>query len=86
AFVGMFFTVDLLTAVLAGSVLGIGWAGMMATNDLVVARVLDADAARHGEHREGLFLSAFGVFGRLSGGVTGLALASLGVFFGYNSG
>ena len=86
AFVGMFFTVDLLTAVLAGAVLGVGWAGMMATNDLVVARVLDADAARHGEHREGLFLSAFGVFGRLSDGVAGIALASLGVFFGYTSG
>lgn len=86
SFVAMFFATGLLSAVAAGIVMGMGWSGMMATNDLVVARVLDADAARTGEHREGLFLSAFGVFGRLNGAVTGLALASLGVFFGYNSG
>lgn len=86
SFAVMFFADDLLSAIVAGVVMGMGWSGMMATNDLVVARVLDADAARTGEHREGLFLSAFGVFGRLNGAVTGLALASLGVFFGYNSG
>ncbi|WP_235019886.1 MFS transporter [Ruania rhizosphaerae] len=85
-FVALFFATDLLTGILAGVVLGLGWSGMLATNDLIVARVLDGDAARHGEHREGLFLSAFGFFGRLNGVVTGLALTSLGVFFGYNSG
>lgn len=86
SFAVMFFASDLLSAIVAGVVMGMGWSGMMATNDLVVARVLDADAARTGEHREGLFLSAFGVFGRLNGAVTGLALVSLGIFFGYNSG
>lgn len=85
-FAVMFFASDLLSALGAAVVMGMGWSGMMATNDLVVARVLDADAARTGEHREGLFLSAFGVFGRLNGAITGLALASLGIFFGYNSG
>lgn len=77
---------SLPAALAAGAVLGLGWAGMMATNDLVVARVLDRDAARHRLHREGLFLSAFGVFGRLNGAVSGLALASLGALFGYYSG
>lgn len=85
-FVALFLAFDLVTGIFAGVVLGIGWAGMLATNDLIVARVLDGDAATHGEHREGLFLSAFGFFGRLNGVVTGLALTSLGVFFGYNSG
>jgi glycoside/pentoside/hexuronide:cation symporter, GPH family len=82
----LFFAVDLVTAAAAGLLVGVGWSGMLATNDLIVARVLDIDAARNGEHREGLFLSAFGFFGRLNGIVTGLALTSLGVFFGYNSG
>ncbi|WP_262496091.1 MFS transporter [Nonomuraea sp. SYSU D8015] len=85
-FAALFFATDLLTAIAAGMLVGAGWSGMLATNDLIVARVLDADAARNGEHREGLFLSAFGFFGRLNGIVTGLALTSLGVFFGYNSG
>lgn len=86
SFAALFFAFDLWSAIAAGVLVGIGWSGMLATNDLIVARVLDLDAARHGEHREGLFLSAFGFFGRLNGVVTGLALTSLGIFFGYNSG
>jgi GPH family glycoside/pentoside/hexuronide:cation symporter len=86
SFVALFFATDLVTALLAGVLVGAGWSGMLATNDLITARVLDADAASHGQHREGLFLSAFGFFGRLNSIVTGLALTSLGVFFGYNSG
>ncbi len=86
SFVGLYLARDLLTAVLAGVLLAVGWSGMLATNDLLVARVLDADAAAHGTHREGLFLSAFGVLGRLNGAVTGLAAASLPVLFGYVSG
>ncbi|MDA0632737.1 MFS transporter [Nonomuraea sp. MCN248] len=86
SFAALFLANDLLTALAAGVLVGAGWSGMLATNDLIVARVLDADAARNREHREGLFLSAFGFFGRLNGVVTGLALTSLGVFFGYNSG
>ncbi|WP_262380179.1 MFS transporter [Nonomuraea sp. PA05] len=86
SFAALFFATDLLTAIAAGVLVGAGWSGMLATNDLIVARVLDADATRNGEHREGLFLSAFGFFSRLNGIVTGLALTSLGVFFGYNSG
>lgn len=86
SFAGLFFANSLVTAMVAGAVVGLGWSGMLATNDLVVARVLDADAAAHGEHREGLFLSAFGFFGRLNGVLIGLSLTSLGVFFGYNSG
>jgi glycoside/pentoside/hexuronide:cation symporter, GPH family len=52
----------------------------------VIARVLDADAARHGTHRSGLFLAAFGVLGRLNGLVTAGALLSLAAIFGYRSG
>lgn len=86
SFAVLFFANSLVTAIAAGALVGVGWSGMLATNDLIVARVLDADAARNGHHREGLFLSAFGFFGRLNGIVTGLALTSLGVYFGYNSG
>lgn len=86
SFVALFFANSLLTAILAGVLVGVGWSGMLATNDLVVARVLDGDAVAHGTHREGLFLSAFGVVGRLNGAVTGWALASLTLFFGYSSG
>ncbi|QDP98964.1 MFS transporter [Microlunatus elymi] len=86
SFIGLFLAHGLVTALAAGVLVGAGWSGMLANNDLIVARVLDNDAERNGEHREGLFLSAFGTFGRLNGIVSGLALTSLGVFFGYNSG
>ncbi|WP_346433923.1 MFS transporter [Nonomuraea composti] len=86
SFAGLFLATDLATGIAAGVLVGAGWSGMLATNDLIVARVLDVDASRNGEHREGLFLSAFGFFSRLNGVVTGLALTSLGLLFGYNSG
>lgn len=85
-FVPLWFADTLLQAVLAGAILGVGYSGMLASNDLVIARVLDEDAARHGERREGMFLAAFGFFGRLSAVVSGAALASLGPLFGYWSG
>jgi len=86
SFVPLFLATSLWTALPAGLLLGAGWSGMLATNDLVIARVLDHDAHVHGQHREALFLSAFGVLGRLNGALGGLALASLGFFFGYYSG
>lgn len=85
-FVPLYFAHDLVTAILAGLCVGVGYGGMLASNDLVIARVLDEDTALHGAHREGIFLAAFGFFGRLSGAVTGAALASLGALFGYYSG
>lgn len=85
-FVPLYLATDLVGALLAGVVIAAGWSGLLVTNDLVVARVLDEDARRHGQHREGLFLSAFGVFNRLNGIVTGLSLALLGSLFGYYSG
>ena len=41
---------------------------------------------RHGQHREGLFLSAFGFFSRITGATAGIGLGSLGFLFGYYSG
>lgn len=86
SFIPMFFASSVLTAILAGLVVAFGYSGMLATNDLVIARVLDADAVTHGVHREGVFLSAFGVLGRINGVVVSVALASLSLFFGYDSG
>lgn len=82
-----FFLADSLPSAIVGlGVVAVGWSGLLATNDLIQARVLDADVRRHGQHREGLFLAAFGFFSRLSGASAGLGLGSLGFFFGYYSG
>ncbi|GMA30095.1 MFS transporter [Litorihabitans aurantiacus] len=86
AFLPIYLADSLLTAVLAGLCIAVGYSGVLATNDLIMARVLDDDARRHGVHREGIFLSAFGVLGRLNGLIVAGALASLTVVFGYRSG
>jgi GPH family glycoside/pentoside/hexuronide:cation symporter len=85
-FVPLFFARTLLEATLAGCVVAIGWSALLATNDLIQARLLDHDAHVNGEHREGLYLSAFGIFSRVTGALNGVALAALGVWFGYWSG
>lgn len=85
-FIPLYFANSLLTAIAAGGLLAVGWSGLMATNDLIQARLLDEDARRTGLHREGIYLSAFGFFGRLSGMANGLVVASLGWLFGYYSG
>ncbi|MGM0384986.1 MAG: MFS transporter [Actinomycetota bacterium] len=85
-FVPLFFARTLLEATLAGCVVAAGWSGLLATNDLVQARLLDQDARVNGQHREGLYLSAFGIFSRVTGALNGVALALLGVWFGYWSG
>lgn len=85
-FVPLFFARTLVEAILAGCVVAAGWSGLLATNDLVQARLLDQDARVNGQHREGLYLSAFGIFSRVTGALNGVALALLGVWFGYWSG
>ena len=85
-FVPLFFARTLLEAAAAGTVVAAGWSGLLATNDLIQARLLDQDARVTGQHREALYLSAFGIFSRLTGALNGAALALLGSWFGYWSG
>ena len=85
-FVPFYFATSLVTAMAGLGIVAIGWSGLLATNDLIQARVVDDDVRRHGQHREGLFLSAFGIFSRLTGATAGLGLGSLGLLFGYYSG
>lgn len=85
-FVALFLARSLGAAIAAGMVLGVGYSALLATNDLIIARVLDEDARRSGQHREAMFLAGFGFFGRLSGVVQAAALWSIALFFGYESG
>lgn len=73
-------------AIGAASIIAIGWSGLLSSNDLIQARILDADARKYGVHREGIFMSAFGIFGRLTGALGGVALTTLGLIYGYYSG
>ncbi|MGC5617031.1 MFS transporter [Georgenia sp. Z1491] len=86
SFLPLWFVTSVPLAVVAAAVVGVGYGGVLATTDLVTARVLDRDARLTGLHREGVFLGTFGVFARLTGALGGLALATLEPLFGYVSG
>src|SRR5699024_7619643 len=76
----------LATAIAIGALGGFGYSGVMATMDLIVARLLDEDMARTGHRREGMFLAAFGFFNRLDAWVKSLAFLAVAALFGYQSG
>jgi len=67
-------------------VIGLGYAGVLATVDLIVARLLDADTAAHGIRRESMFLAGFGLLNQLSGFAQSLGFLLVAVLFGYHSG
>ena len=77
---------SLATAIVFGALVGLGYSGVMATMDLIVARLLDEDTARTGVRREGMFLSAFGFFNRLNAAVKSLAFLAVFALFGFQSG
>lgn len=84
--VPMYFASSLLTAIAAGAFVGLGYSGVIASVDLVIARIIDADAARTGLRREGMFIAAFGFFNRLGGVLKSLAFLAIVALFGFVSG
>lgn len=77
---------SLATAIAYGLLVGLGYSGVMATMDLIVARLLDEDTARTGQRREGMFLAAFGFFNRLNAAFIGLAFLLVEARYGFISG
>jgi GPH family glycoside/pentoside/hexuronide:cation symporter len=84
--VPMYFASSLPSAMVAGAFVGLGYSGVIATVDLVIARLIDVDAARTGLRREAMFISAFGFFNRLGGVLKSLAFLSVVALFGFVSG
>ncbi|ETN87641.1 MFS transporter [Thermus sp. NMX2.A1] len=82
----LFLPQSLLPAILVGALVGVGFAGVRVTGEVVMAKVIDLDAERTGTRREGAYYSLVGLFGRASGALVGLSFALLGPLFGYVSG
>lgn len=82
----LYFTGTLLTSTLILVILGFGYGGVCATLDIVGARILDEDTARHGVQREATFNSLSGVLGNTSGLFTALGFLMVSRIFGYESG
>ncbi|SDE93385.1 glycoside/pentoside/hexuronide:cation symporter, GPH family [Thermus arciformis] len=82
----LFLPQSLPAALLAGALVGVGFAGVRVTGEVVMAKVIDLDAERTGTRREGAYYSLVGLLGRASGALVGLSFALLGPLFGYVSG
>ncbi len=65
---------------------GFGFAGVITTMDLIQARIMDEDQAKHNVRREGIISNALGFMNRLNGLFTSVAYALVGTLFGYVSG
>lgn len=86
ALAGMLFARSLASAIVVGCVVGLGYSGVMATIDLIVARLLDEDTARTGVHRASMFLAAFSFFNHTTGLIQALAFTLAAWLFGFRSG
>lgn len=85
-FLPLFFVRSLISTLLACCLIGFGIAGVMATMDLVGARIMDEDTKKYGLRREGIYCSAMGVLNRVSGPFISLAFLLVYHIYGFVSG
>ncbi len=85
-YIPLFFANNLLTAAFGSALLGLAYAGVLTTNDLIGAKIMDEDTQKYGLRREGIISNAMGFMNRLNGLFTGAAFVLAGRWFGYISG
>lgn len=78
--------VILAAALFAGIVVGFGMAGFLVTPAMLSARIIDLDAERTGQRREGIYTAVAGFITRSSGLIAALAFWIVGLIYGYQSG
>lgn len=86
SFVPLFFANGLITAIVSSALVGLGFAGVITTMDLIGARIMDEDTRKYNVRREGIYSNALGFMNRLSGLFTSLAFLLIFHFFGFESG
>lgn len=86
AFIPLYFANDLITAILSAALVGLGFAGVITTMDLIGARIMDEDTRKYHMRREGIYSNALGFMNRLSGLFQSLGFLLLFRLFGFESG
>lgn len=84
--VPMFFMESIITASVAGVLIGIGIAGVTANLDMVNSELIEDDAARHNVRREATFFASISFVTRLSGLVRSGVFLLLFTLFAFESG
>jgi len=86
AFIPLYFANSLVTAIIGSALVGLGFAGVITTMDLVGAKIMDEDTQKYNVRREGLISSAMGFMNRLNGLITGLAFMLVFKIYSFESG
>lgn len=86
AFIPLYFANSLTSAIFGCVLVGLGFAGVITTMDLIGAKIMDEDTSKHNVRREGIISSALGFMNRLSGLVTALGFTLVFKIYGFESG
>lgn len=85
-FIPLYFASNLVMAVAFSAFIGLGFAGVITTMDLIGAKIMDEDTRKHGLRREGIISSALGFMNRLNGLFTSVAYLLVFQIYGFESG
>lgn len=85
-FIPLYFAYNLITAIIFAAFVGVGFAGVISTMDLIGSKIVDEDYARHGVKRAGVVSSIGGFLNRLSGLFVSLGTLLASVIYKYVSG
>jgi glycoside/pentoside/hexuronide:cation symporter, GPH family len=86
AFLPLYFANSLGTSIVGSVLVGLGFAGVITTMDLIGAKIMDEDTQKHNLRREGIISNALGFMNRLNGLFTSLAFYLVFRLFGFESG
>jgi len=86
AFVPLFFAKNLVTGIIFSAIVGLGFAGVITTMDLIGAKIMDEDTQKHGLRREGIISNALGFMNRLNGLFTAAAYLLVSKIYLFESG
>jgi GPH family glycoside/pentoside/hexuronide:cation symporter len=85
-FVPLYFAPNLVTAIVFSAFVGLGFAGVITTMDLIGAKIMDEDTQKHGLRREGIISNALGFMNRLNGLFTSVAYYLVSRIYLFESG
>lgn len=85
-FVPLYFAPNLVTAIVFSAFVGLGFAGVITTMDLIGAKIMDEDTQKHGLRREGIISNALGFMNRLNGLFTSVAYLLVSKIYLFESG
>jgi GPH family glycoside/pentoside/hexuronide:cation symporter len=86
AFIPLYFATNLVTGILFSAFVGLGFAGVITTMDLIGAKIMDEDTQKYGLRREGIISNALGFMNRLNSLFTAAAYLLVSKIYLFQSG